>query len=194
MSKEKRVPVIFVLHAYQPITQDKKVLNRIIKNCYLPFFRLLIERPEIKINLNISGCLLEVLATKYPEVLELLEKAIQANQIEFMGSAYYHPILPLLSPQDQRYQIKKHKEIVQNILGVKTGVFFPPELAVSMDLIPQIINEGYEILVVPENISYHPFGGIYELESGRNALFFKRNKKISNKIAFDFYNQEIDKF
>jgi hypothetical protein len=192
MSEEKKVPVIFVLHAYQPITQDKKVLKRIINNCYLPFFKLLIEKPEIKINLNIAGCLLEILATKYPQVLELLEKAIQANQIEFMGSAFYHPILPLISPQDQRYQIKKHKEIVHNILGVQTGVFFPPELAVSMDLIPQIINEGYEIVVVPENISYHPFGGIYKLENGRNVLLFKRNKKISNKISFDFYDHELD--
>ena len=166
MNKEKKVPVVFVLHAYQPVNQDEKVLKRIINNCYIPFLKILIENPGTKINLNIAGCLLEKLATKYPEVLELLEKAIQANQIEVMGSAFYHPVLPLLSPQDQRYQIKKQKEIVHNILGVNTGVFFPPELAVSMNLMPQIINEGYEILVAPENISYHPFGGKYELENG----------------------------
>ncbi|NPD88352.1 MAG: hypothetical protein HGN29_06495 [Asgard group archaeon] len=192
MNTKKKVPVVFVLHAYQPVTQDEKILKRIINNCYLPFLKLLVKKPEIKINLNITGCLLEKLAIKYPEVLELLEKAIQANQVEIMGSAFYHPILPLLSPQDQRYQIKKQKETVHNILGVNTGVFFPPELAISMDLIPQIIKEGYEILVAPDNISYHPFGGIYELENGRNILVLKRNKKISNKISFDFYNQELE--
>ncbi len=192
MNKEKRVPVVFVLHAYQPITQDEKILKRIIKNCYIPFLKLLIKKPGVKINLNITGCLLEKLAIKYPEVLELLEKAIQANQVELMGSAFYHPILPLLSPQDQRYQIKRQKETIHNILGVNTGVFFSPELAVSMELIPQIINEGYEIMVTPENISYHPFGGIYELENGRNILLLKRNKKISNNISFDFYNKEIE--
>ena len=192
MNEKKKTPVVFVLHAYQPVTQDEKVLKRIIKKCYIPFLKMLLKKPGVKINLNITGCLLEKLAMKYPDVLELIEKAIQSNQLEIMGSAFYHPILPLISPKDQRYQIRKHKETVQNVLGINTGVFFPPELAVSMDLIPQIINEGYEILVAPDNISYHPFGGIYELENGRNILLLKRNKKISNKIAFDFYNQEIN--
>ena len=103
MSEIEKTPVIIVLHAYQPITQTQEVLERIIKKCYRPFFERLIENPSVKIALNIAGCLLEKLTMEYPDIVTLIEKAKDNNQIEFMGSAFYHPILPLTKPDDQVY-------------------------------------------------------------------------------------------
>ena len=105
MATKGSVPVVFILHAYQPITQKREILERIITNCYIPFFDNLLKNKNVRITLNISGCLLEKLAIDYPEVLALIEKAILANQIELMGSAFYHPILPLISIDNQSYHI-----------------------------------------------------------------------------------------
>ena len=188
---EEKVPVTFILHAYQPVTQRIEILERIINNCYIPFFENLNKKPNVKITLNITGCLLEILATKYPYVLGLLEKSISAGQIEIMGSAFYHPVLPLISLENQKYQIGKQKEIIQNILGLKSSVFFPPELAVSEKILPQILEKGYNTVIVPENINSEPFGCNYILDNGKSIRLVKRNKELSNKIAFNHYNRNI---
>ena len=185
------VPVVFILHAYQPVTQKREILERIITNCYFPFFERLLENKNIRITLNISGCLLEKLAVDYPDVLTLIEKAILSSQIELMGSAFYHPILPLISIENQKYQIGKQKEFIQNILGLNTRVFFPPELAISEDIIPQIIEKKYEIMVVPDNTYYQLNGGNYFLENGKSILTIKRDKEISNKISFDHFKRDV---
>ncbi|MFW9852275.1 MAG: hypothetical protein ACFFDS_05000 [Candidatus Thorarchaeota archaeon] len=192
METNEKIPLVFVLHAYQPITQKEEVYNRIISKCYIPFLRKLLENPEIKITLNISGCLLEKFATNYPDVLHLIEEGILSKQIELMGSAFYHPILPLILKKDQRYQINKQKELTYNILGVNSSVFFPPELAISEEIIPQIVKEGYKIILVPENINNLKIGGYYELEDGKSIFLIKRNKKLSNNIAFNLYNGNVN--
>ena len=191
MAAEEKVPVVFILHAYQPVTQRIEILERIINNCYIPFFENLIKKPNVKITLNITGCLLEVLATKYPYVLQLVEKGISAGQIEIMGSAFYHPLLPLISVENQKYQIGKQKEIVQNILGMKSTVFFPPELAVSEEVLPQIFEKGYTTIIVPANINSEPFGCNFILDNGKSIQLVKRNKELSNKISFNHYNRNI---
>ena len=117
MTENEKTPVIFILHAYQPITQSIEVLERIIEKCYKPFFERLLANPSVKISLNITGCLLEKLTMEYPEIVKLIEKAKDNNQIELMGSAFYHPILPLTKPEDQSYQIQKQNVTVTGIFG-----------------------------------------------------------------------------
>ncbi len=191
MVEEERVPVSFILHAYQPVTQRIEILERIVNNCYIPFFENLTKKPNVRITLNITGCLLELLATKYPYVLELIEKCISAGQIEIMGSAFFHPLLPLISIENQKYQIGKQKEILQNILGMTSSVFFPPELAVSEDLLPQILEKGYNTVLVPTNINSEPYGCNFILDNGKSIQLVKRNKELSNNISFNHYNRNI---
>jgi len=68
MANRESVTAVFILHAYQPITQKREILDRIINNCYIPFFENLLKNKNTKITLNISGCLLEKLAVDYPDV------------------------------------------------------------------------------------------------------------------------------
>jgi len=53
--KLDNVPIVAVLHAYQPPTQDPVILDRIVNNCYLPVTNLLLEDPELKITLNTNA-------------------------------------------------------------------------------------------------------------------------------------------
>ncbi len=193
MLENDKSPVIFILHAYQPITQSKEVLERIIKKCYKPFFERLLENPSVKISLNIAGCLLEKLTIEYPEIVKLIEKAKDNDQIELMGSAFYHPILPLTRQEDQSYQIQKQNIAVTGIFGAPPIAFFPPELALNPENIPIIIDEGFKIIVSAANSLNLTYGGIYQLDEGREIFILKRNKTISNKISFDYYKRDAAK-
>ncbi|MHA1346479.1 MAG: hypothetical protein ACTSVO_06490 [Candidatus Heimdallarchaeaceae archaeon] len=193
MSENEKSPVIFILHAYQPITQSKAVLDRIVEKCYKPFFEELLVNPYVKISLNIAGCLLEKLTMEYPEIVNLIEKAKDNNQIELLGSAFYHPILPLTRQEDQSYQIQKQNISVNGIFGTTPTGFFPPELALKQENIPVIINEGFNIIVSAANSLNLTYGGIYQLDDGREIFILKRNKTISNRISFDYYKRDAVK-
>ncbi|MBY9001657.1 MAG: hypothetical protein KGD64_12135, partial [Candidatus Heimdallarchaeota archaeon] len=176
-----------------PITQKKEVLERIINICYKPFFTKLLENPEVKITLNVSGCLLEKLTMEYPEIIKLIEKAKDKGQIEIMGSAFYHPLLPLINEEDQKYQIRKQTESVKGIFGTVPIAFFPPELALTPENIPPIIAEGFKLIISAANSMNLTYGGVYQLDSGEEIFILKRNRTISNNISFDQYKRDSEK-
>ena len=96
----KVIPVIAILHAYQPPTQTTKIVDRIVKNCYLPVAKKLEENPELKINLNFNASLSELLEDDYLIVIEKYAELARNNQVEFLDSGAYHPILPLISQKE----------------------------------------------------------------------------------------------
>ncbi|MCK4845980.1 MAG: hypothetical protein KAS95_09915, partial [Candidatus Heimdallarchaeota archaeon] len=189
MDFTKDVPVAFILHAYQPITQTEQIFERIVNKCYEPFFTKLLENPLIKITLNISGCLIEKLEKDYPQVINLVNKSISAGQIEMMGSAYYHALLPLLTKDEQNYQITKQQMIIQEVFNVSPTSFFPPELAVSPTIFDSLTSNGFENIIAPSNVFLEPYGGILKVSNDKSISIIKRNKVLSNSIAFNGYNK-----
>ncbi len=191
MIEKKPTPTMFILHAYQPVTQEKKVFQRIIENCYVPFFKRLRENKNAKIVLNITGCLIERLVKENAKVIELIQANIQSGQIDLMGSAFYHPILPFLSPKEIQYQIQKQTNIIRKEFNYDPQIFFPPELAISPDIIESIIDEGFKAIIGPTNSHQFTFRGLYETLE-KNIIILNREKNISNGISFNGYKGQIE--
>ena len=182
----------FVLHAYQPINQKEEVLERIVKGCYRPFFMKLLENVAVKITLNVTGCLVELLNTHHPEIIELIKDGVNNGQIEIMGSAYYHPLLPILTEEEMNYHIIRQKKLIKNVFNTDSHVFFPPELAVSKKVLDVIRKNGYTITIAPANVSNNKFGGIFNTSFGK-LLVLKRHKNLSNAISFSGYGGDFNR-
>ncbi|MGZ8753706.1 MAG: alpha-amylase/4-alpha-glucanotransferase domain-containing protein [Acidimicrobiia bacterium] len=90
--------LVFAAHRHQPLGNLPGVINDACDREYLPFLEALADHPGIRINLHYSGALLEWLDENRPDVLETL--ASRAGQIEWIGGAFYNPILPSLPAQD----------------------------------------------------------------------------------------------
>lgn len=190
------IPIAAVLHAYQPPTQDPKVLKRIVENCYIPVAEHLAASPEIKITLNINASLAEQLALDYEHVIAMFEELVQKGQIEFLESGAYHPILPLLSLKEATFQIKLNHQINAEIFGNSWSPkgFWPPELAVSPQLVELIDTLGYEYLIIPEiaikSNSFSPPAlntHLFQLAQSPDLALINRNREISNNISFRTY-------
>jgi predicted glycosyl hydrolase (DUF1957 family) len=189
--------LVMICHAYQPPNQSSKVLNRIVNNCYLPIARILEEKPERKLTLNINASLTELLETDYPEVIERFADLARSKQIEFLESGAYHPILPLLSEKEVKYQIKLNHEINLKIFGSAWHPkgFWPPELAVSASFLKIIESMNYDYCVIPEiSISSNErlpdpllYRIPYYIEIPNLSLIY-RNRSISNNISFKKYD------
>ncbi len=193
---EKDIPVIAILHAYQPPTQTLDILDRIVENCYLPIARSLEENPTAKITLNMNASLCELLEDNYANVIEKYAELARNDQVEFLDSGAYHPILPLLSRKEAKMQIEMNKKTNSRIFGSIWNPcgLWPPELAVSEDVASLVESLGYKYLIVPEISlnSNSPFPNVLFTRipihpSAPSLALINRNREISNNISFTNY-------
>jgi predicted glycosyl hydrolase (DUF1957 family) len=175
-----------LLHIYQPPTQEFKVLKSIDKECYKPLFCLLDEYDDVRFCLNISGVLIELLYEfDLSDTMDLLKNLVSESKIEIVGTAKYHPILPLIPEKEVKYQIQMNEEINRREFGrwERKG-FFPPEMAISGSVAKFIRQLGYKWVIMsgiacPEAWSYDK---IYTSPNGLQLFF--RDDILSNKISF----------
>ena len=92
-----------LLHIYQPPTQDLKVLKQIDKECYKPLFNLLEDYDFARFCLNINGILIEQFYEfGLSDTVELIKNLVSERIIEVVGTAKFHPILPLIPKKDRQ--------------------------------------------------------------------------------------------
>jgi len=198
-----------LFHIYQPPNQRKEVLEKVVKESYQKILKILEDRPRVKINLNICGSLTEQLASQgFLGIIERIKRLAERGQIELVGSAKYHPILPLLPKREVIRQIKLNEAINQKYFGriwrPRPKGFFLPELAYHKKTARIIQQLGYQWIVLDE-ISYKgklnkcPFDKIYNIKNLQLKVLF-RQREISNlfftgqaknlKEFFDFIEKD----
>lgn len=199
--KDNSTIVAGLLHAYQPPNQTTKILDRIVKNCYLPFAQALEKDPSLKVTLNINASLTELLEDEYGVIIEKYAELAQNGQIEFLDSGAYHPILPLLSQKEAKMQIELNNKINSRIFGSiwNPRGFWPPELAVSENLAILIESLGYDYMIIPEiSISSNsPFPAplltrLPVHPNAPNLALINRNRDVSNNVSFKKYSSIED--
>jgi predicted glycosyl hydrolase (DUF1957 family) len=141
------------LHLYQPPTQTKEIVDQIVRESYALIPRLIRQYPHLRLTMNFSGSLLELL-DKYghQSLLEEYRELVAAGRIELVGSAMYHPILALFPEEEMRRQIVLHTEISQKIFGdfyCPKG-FYIPEMAYSKKVADIVYSLGFEWIILDE--------------------------------------------
>ncbi len=175
-----------LLHIYQPPTQDINVLKRVDNECYRPLFSLFEDYDDVKFSLNINGVLIELLYQYgLSDSVDLLKNLVSENKIEVVGTAKYHPILPLIPKKEIQHQIQINEEVNRKEFGRWKGIgFFPPELAISGTVAKYIQQLGYK-WVLMSGIACPvewPYDKIYTSPNGLQLFF--RDDILSNKISF----------
>jgi predicted glycosyl hydrolase (DUF1957 family) len=183
----------FLFHIYQPPIQIPPVLKQIVNESYHPIINALLNHPNAKITLNINGTLTEQLNDfGFRDLIEKISTLATKGQIEFTGSGKFHPLLPLIPAPEIRRQIELNNETNLNFFGKvfqKTRGFFPPEMAISEEVISVIKEMGFDWIIMsgiantlpdfPTNfISKHP----------NNLKLIFRDDYISTDCAFDKIN------
>lgn len=142
-----------MLHLYQPPTQSPAVVEKIANESYALILELLRTYPRAKFTINISGSLIEhLVAVGRVDIVEGLRAYAAEGRVELVGSAMYHPILPLLPMEEVRRQIELNEEILQKYFGTtyaRKG-FFIPEMAYSLEVAECIEEFGFKWIVLDE--------------------------------------------
>ncbi len=176
----------FLLHLYQPVTQDEWTFKKIAKASYIPLIKL-IKNKKINVTLNIPLSLLEQMDNYgYSSWIKDIKELVEQEIINVTGSAAYHSLLTK-APKDLAQQ-----QIILNeygngfYIGRQTGFegeqailvrdfngFFPPELAINKN-IHNILNDfGYHWVIVNPTSTYG-VPGVFEIE-GNDCKIVSRN-------------------
>lgn len=192
----------FLLHLYQPPVQEGRTIKGLVESCYAPLFKTIKNKPGLKLTVNLPLSLTHQLhSLGYQDLLKMVRELYEAERIELTSTAAYHPLLtklPRIPAQNEimlneyglGYYFGKDKGfegeeaiMLKNVVG-----FFPPEMAVSMEVLDLAGSMGYDWMIADE--SALPLGTedrglhcLYEV-SGYKTKVVVRNRHLSNLIAF----------
>lgn len=177
-------------HIYQPPEWNADIVRRVSAQAYRPLIEILGRHPDLKITLNLTGSLTEQLAALgLDDILSGLRALMERGQVELVGSAMYHPILPLLPEDEVRRQIHLQHELHRRVFGdaYNPKGFYPPEMAFAPWLEPLLLELGYTWVMVDEiaiggKIGRVDFAHRYTTPSGLGLVV--RNRHMSDFLSF----------
>lgn len=114
-SEELHLNLVFAAHCHQPLGNFDEVVEEACDRAYLPFLSVLADHPEVRVNLHYSGALFERLDAQRPDVIEALGE--RGDQIEWIGGAFYEPILPAIPENDAATQISLLSDFLEDRFG-----------------------------------------------------------------------------
>lgn len=179
-----------LLHFYQPSTQFHRILKKVCNESYRPLVNLFHEQTHARVTVNINAVLTEMLDEHgMSDVIVGLRELSEMGRLEFVGSAKYHPILPLVPREEALRQIQLNHQANQRYFGRTYNPlgFFSPEMCYSSDVVKPIYETGHRWLILggiacpvawPNSVIHRVKGDGHTL-----AVFF-RDDVVSNRIAF----------
>jgi alpha-amylase/alpha-mannosidase (GH57 family) len=179
-----------LFHFYQPALQLPAVLKKVCNESYEPLIDVFRNNPHARATVNIQGATLEMLHDYgHDEVITGMRELAEKGQIEFTGSGKYHPILPLIPDIERRRQIELNLAAIQYFLGKDYSPrgFFPPEMAYSREILPEVISMGHQWIIVSGVACPNawPLDKIYQIDhDGHKIAVLFRDDILSNKISF----------
>lgn len=151
-----------------------------------------------RVHLSLSGTLLETLRSPgFQERVygivkcgDLLWHLQNLNLFRILGTGYYHPVLPLIPPEDREEHLVRWLGQARHLFGrTEFPGFWPPELAFSMELIPLLRRLGYRYAIVDsehveavtpmrwEELRYRPHVARF---GGEEIVIVVRDRDLSN--------------
>jgi hypothetical protein len=165
------------LHMHQPpgnlrlLIEANPAEAQLIIRCYERAVRYAERYPDTAhLHIGFSGVLLDQLldpdiVDRYRHILdipEMLDRYARASNIELIGMGHYHPIFPLIPQADWPEQLARARAVMLRAFGRAPRGFCPPELAFTMDMIPALVQAGYDYLVV-DGVHVRPEDGITDV-------------------------------
>jgi hypothetical protein len=189
------------LHMHQPpgnlrllIDSNAWEAEQIIR-CYERPARFALQYRDVAhLHIGFSGVLLEQLldpknVDRYRHILdipEMLARYAEADNIELIGMGYFHPIFPLIPRADWAEQLDRGLSIMERAFGRVPRGFWPPEMAFSMEMIPALVDAGYDYVVV-DGVHVRPEDGISDVfrpylacHGGVCISIIPRDRDVSN--------------
>ena len=169
------------------------LLRTIADRCYLPVNALLLDqlkqlRGDFAVAYSVSGILLDQFRQYTPEVIESFKRLAGTGRVEFLNETYYHSLAYQLSPEEFRYQVEHHRNVIRDLFGQSARVFRNTELIYDNGLAVMAQSMGYDAVLaegVDDVLGTRSPNAVYAAPRGGPKVLL-RNYRLSDDIAFRF--------
>ncbi|HUE43521.1 MAG TPA: 4-alpha-glucanotransferase, partial [Candidatus Sulfotelmatobacter sp.] len=112
-----RLHLVLLVHAHQPTGNFDHVFEQSFARCYHPFVDVLERHRNARMGLHYTGPLLTWIESHHPDYFERLRELVKRGQVEMVGGGFYEPILISIPSADQRDQIVRLADYVEQHFG-----------------------------------------------------------------------------
>lgn len=173
-----------LLHFYQPHWQKRYVIDAIAAQCYRPVAEGILANPRARLTINFTGGLLDQLAEYgHRDVIDMYVEAARRGQVEFVSTAKYHAILPLLPEDEALRQIEIQNETGRRLLGdtYRPQGIFLPEMAWSPRLARVLERAGVDWVMLDElayggRVGQVDYTKTYRLAGSKLKVLFREHR------------------
>lgn len=147
-----------------------------------------------RLHVGFSGSLLEQL--RDPKIVDsyrsmvdipaMLDSYAKADTIELIGMGYYHPLFPLIPPEDWNDHLSRGRQMVKDVFGRAPRGFWPSEMGFCMEMIPALVKAGYEYVIV-DSLHLQPKNGVADIyrpyratADGISIILIPRDRDLSD--------------
>ena len=176
-------------HFYENDELNKRFLDEISAKCYLPMNGIMLGiikemGSAFKLNLSLSGTLIEQLEMHRPDVLDSFKALAETGQVEFIGQTYYHTLCYLYSETEFKRQVEKHSAKIKKHFGQTPRVFRNTGMIYCNDLAQRMEGMGFEGLMAE---------GLDHNLKGRSANYLYQAPNVKEiKTLLKNYNRSAD--
>ncbi len=177
-------------------TNNRLIIDKVSEKSYLPtnkiLKQLLLQNPNFKISLSITGTLIEQLEAWRPDVLKSFQEIVATGKVEIVAETYYHSLAFFYSQAEFVRQVAAHTNKIRQVFGVTPTAFRNTELAYNNQLaiwadqagFKAIITEGWDPILGWRSPNY-----VYQPVLTKNIKLLMKNYQLSDDLAFRFSDQ-----
>ncbi len=185
--------------------QNKAILERVTRKCYIPATRILIDVNRelkkqgkmFKIAFSISGVLLEQSIKWNRAIIDVFSEAVAEGFVEFIDQTYYHSLASLFPESDEFIeQLAYHKGLIKDIFGVEPQVAENTEFIFNNDIANIFDKLGYKVVLtegVDHILGWRSPNYVYRAWNS-DLRVLVRNYRLSDDIGFRFSDRKWDQY
>jgi alpha-amylase len=189
-------------HFYEDDEQNRLILNKVARKCYLPMNRLLLDlierhKGEFRVSFSITGVALDQFEKYNPEVLASFKRLARTGCVEFLNETAYHSLSFLFSPREFKEQVTLQSQRIESLFGQAPKVFRNTELIYNNDLAKAIQDLGYTAILAEgadHVLGWRNPNYVFQPAGCHKLKLLLKNYRLSDDIAFRFSNHDWSEF
>ncbi|MDY6776037.1 MAG: glycoside hydrolase family 57 protein [Halobacteria archaeon] len=180
----------------------------VAENCYFPATeRLLTKANELLedgrrlvVNFSVSSSWIDQAKEYHPELIDLFNE-FPDDCVDFIGQTHYHSLAGLFEDKSEfRYQIRRHRDLIEDTFGVRPQVMTNTELIYHNEVGSIAAEEGYKGVFtegVPRVLGWRSPNYVYtqpDFAADRRNSILLRNRRLTDDVGYRFSAEWWDSY
>lgn len=189
-------------HHYYDDFANRSRVRKVTERCYLPVSRMVLDLigkygKNFKVSFSVTGLAVEQFRMYAPEVLDSFKELAATGCVEFLAETYAHSLAALEDEAEFRMQVKRHADLMKEVLGVRPVSFRNTELIYSDKIGEMVARMGYKAMLTEG--ARHVLGWkspnyVYAGSINPKLKLLLKNFRLSDDVSCRFSQRSWDQW